>query len=142
MYHYVIHSDDGKRSCYDVDVSNSAGQRSGVAEARPLSGCRSYHAAIELIGRRWNGLILERLLQGPARFSDIRRDIPNLTDAMLSQRLRELESEGLVERSVSDGRPVQVTYGLTAVGKRLAPVLRAVADWSDEWAGRDNGQPR
>ena len=101
--------------------------------ATPFAQCRSYHAAIELLGRRWNGVILQQLLGGASRFSEIRRDIPKLTDAMLSQRLRELEDAGIVERAVSGDRPVQVTYGLTAIGDRLAPVLEAVANWSDEW---------
>lgn len=100
----------------------------------PLGVCPRYHAAIELIGRRWNGVILQRLLQGPLRFSEIRNGIPRLTDAMLSQRLRELEDAGVVERVVIDQRPVQVTYGLTPVGARLSPILTAVAQWSNEWA--------
>lgn len=102
----------------------------------PFSRCPNYHAAIELIGRRWNGVILQRLLSGPSRFSEIRRDIPRLTDAMLSQRLRELEDAGIVERTVTDDRPVQIAYGLTAVGLRLSPILRAVAEWSNDWARR------
>ncbi|MBF0687510.1 MAG: helix-turn-helix transcriptional regulator [Cellulomonas sp.] len=112
--------------------------RAGEVEERDVAfgHCRSYHAAIELIGRRWNGVILQRLLGGPLRFSEIRRDIPRLTDAMLSQRLRELEDAGIVERAVTDDRPVQITYGLTPVGQRLSPVLNAVAEWSDEWARR------
>lgn len=104
-----------------------------------LGHCPRYHAAIELIGRRWNGVILQRLLDGPLRFSEIRRGIPRLTDAMLSQRLRELEDAGVVERLVVDERPVQVTYALTPIGTRLSPVLAAVAQWSNEWAERDGG---
>lgn len=110
-----------------------------AAVSSELGHCPRFHAAIELIGRRWNGVILQRLLDGPYRFSEIRRGIPRLTDAMLSQRLRELEDEGLVERRVIDERPIQVTYALTAVGQRLTPVLMAVADWSNEWAEREGG---
>lgn len=99
-----------------------------------LAQCPRFHAAIELIGRRWNGVILQRLLDGPLRFSEIRRGIPRLTDAMLSQRLRELEDAGIVERAVVDQRPVQVSYGLTPIGSRLGPVFSAVAEWSHEWA--------
>ena len=106
-----------------------------------LGPCPRFHAAIELIGRRWNGVILQRLLDGPLRFSEVRRGVPGLTDAMLSQRLRELEDAGIVERTVGDQRPVLVTYGLTPVGHRLSPVLTAVAQWSLEWAERSEDDP-
>ncbi|GAA0984847.1 transcriptional regulator YodB [Acrocarpospora macrocephala] len=99
-----------------------------------LGFCPQFHAAIELIGRRWNGVILQRLLAGPLRFSEIRKGVPRLTDAMLSQRLRELEDAGIVVREVGTDRPVQVVYALTDVGRRLSPVLDAVAEWSNEWA--------
>lgn len=58
---------------------------------------------------------------------------------MILQRLRELEDAGVVERHVVDERPVQVRYALTQMGQRLAPVLLAVADWSNDWAARDDG---
>jgi len=116
------------------DVAHDAWDEPGPAV---LSHCPRFHAAIELIGRRWNGVILQRLIGGPLRFSEIRRGVPRLTDAMLSQRLRELEDAGVVERVVSDQRPVQVTYQLTPVGMRLSPVLTAVAQWSNDWAARD-----
>ncbi|MTD59587.1 winged helix-turn-helix transcriptional regulator [Amycolatopsis pithecellobii] len=105
--------------------------------ATVLGHCPRFHAAIELIGRRWNGVILQRLLTGPLRFSEIRRGVPGLTDAMLSQRLRELEDAAVVKRIVTDQRPVQVTYALTPIGSQLSPVLTAVADWSVQWAERD-----
>ena len=104
-----------------------------------LGHCPRFHAAIELLGRRWNGVIIQRLLAGPMRFSEIRRGVPRLTDAMLSQRLRELEDAGVAVRVVADQRPVQITFALTPVGMRLAPVLAAVADWSNDWAERDDG---
>jgi DNA-binding HxlR family transcriptional regulator len=111
------------------------------AAGTTVQHCPNFHAAIELIGRRWNGVILQRLLSGPLRFSEIPRGIPRLTDAMLSQRLRELEDAGVVERSVAGERPVQVTYALTPVGTRLAPVLLAVAEWSNEWAQQGPQHP-
>lgn len=113
-------------------------------EAGPhaLGHCTRFHAAIELIGRRWNGVILQRLLGGPLRFSEIRRSVPNLTDAMLSQRLRELEDADVVERVVADERPVQVSYQLTPIGERLAPVLEAVAQWGHEWAAERDADSR
>ncbi|MFD9701627.1 winged helix-turn-helix transcriptional regulator [Lentzea sp. NPDC059081] len=117
------------------DVTQEADDPDGT-----LGHCPRFHAAIELIGRRWNGVILQRLLQGPLRFSEISRGVPRLTDAMLSQRLRELENADIVERVVGPERPVQVTYGLTPIGAQLAPVLHAVAAWSNEWAERDNAR--
>ena len=63
----------------------------------------------------------------------IRDQIPGITDAMLSQRLRELEEQNLVVRKVSGGRPVEVTYRLTVIGQHLAPAFEALMQWSDEW---------
>jgi DNA-binding HxlR family transcriptional regulator len=117
--------------------------RQGFAdEAGPhtMAHCTRFHAAIELIGRRWNGVILQQLLAGPLRFSEIRRGVPNLTDAMLAQRLRELEDADVVERVVTDDRPVQVSYRLTPVGERLAPVLEAVAQWGHDWAAERDAE--
>jgi DNA-binding HxlR family transcriptional regulator len=98
------------------------------------SACPGFHAAVELIGKRWNGVVLQALLGGCQRFSEIRTEIPDITDAMLSQRLRELEDAGLVEREVVAARPVEIRYGLTGVGRRLAPVIDAIAEWGADWA--------
>lgn len=106
------------------------------------NACPSFHAAVELIGRRWNGLIVDVLLAGSLRFSELRAAIPDITPAMLSQRLKELEAERLVERQVSAGRPVEVSYSLTETGRQLSAVLDAVAVWSLEWTGeqREGGR--
>jgi DNA-binding HxlR family transcriptional regulator len=96
--------------------------------------CPVFHEAIELIGKRWNGVVLQALLGGCQRFSEIRETIPGITDAMLSQRLRDLEDAGLVKREVVDARPVEIRYGLTGVGRRLAPVLDAITEWGTDWA--------
>lgn len=103
------------------------------AGAPGVDGCPDFHAAIELIGRRWNGVILQGLLGGPVRFADLTRRIAGITDAMLSQRLKELEAAGLVHRDVRHGPPVEVRYSLTAVGSSLAPVLESIAEWSVTW---------
>ncbi len=102
--------------------------------------CPDFHAAIELIGRRWNGVILQQLFAGAQRFSELRAGIPGVTDAMLTQRLRELEDAGLVAREVVTSRPVEIRYGLTSVGEELGPVLDSVAAWSVAWTERD-GRP-
>lgn len=103
--------------------------------------CPLFHAAIELLGHRWNGLILQALIGGRRRFSQLRTAIPELTDAMLSRRLKDLESAGIVVRDVSSARPIEVYYELTNVGAQLLPVLDAIADWSNIWAQARSGEP-
>ena len=102
--------------------------------------CPAFHSAVELIGRRWNGVIVDLLLTGPRRFSELRTAIPDITPAMLSQRLKELEAADVVSREVSTGRPVEVGYSLTATGRELSTVLDAVAEWSLGWAGHEQGE--
>jgi DNA-binding HxlR family transcriptional regulator len=95
--------------------------------------CPRYHRAIELIGRRWSGAILRVLLPGPRRFNEILAAVPSLSDRLLSERLRELEAEGVVERHVEPGPPVRVAYRLTAMGQELEPVIRDIAGWAEKW---------
>lgn len=95
--------------------------------------CPRYHAAVELIGRRWTGVILRALLGGARRFSDLCAAIPGLSDRLLSERLKTLETEGIVERVVIPQTPVRVEYRLTAKGQTLAPVIEAVATWAEAW---------
>lgn len=95
--------------------------------------CPYFHAAVELIGRRWNGLILESLGSGPLRYSDLKSRLVEVSPSMLSQRLRELEAQGLVVREVVAGPPVQVTYLLTEAGRALAPILAAITGWGHTW---------
>lgn len=95
--------------------------------------CALYHRAVELVGKRWTGAILLVLLDGPLRFSEVRQLVPDLSDRLLSERLKELEAEGIVERCVLDGAPVGVEYGLTAKGRALEPAVRALKSWAQEW---------
>jgi DNA-binding HxlR family transcriptional regulator len=96
--------------------------------------CPYYHQAVELIGRRWTGAIVEILLQGgPLRFSTIAAAVPDLSDRMLSDRLKELESYRLVERTVYPGPPVRVQYALTRKGQELAPALQELKQWARTW---------
>ena len=92
--------------------------------------CVYYHRAVELIGKRWSGAILAVLLDGPLHFSEIRRAVPEISDRLLSERLKELEAEGLVERRVIDGTPVRTEYSLTAKGQALEPSLRTLESWA------------
>jgi DNA-binding HxlR family transcriptional regulator len=98
--------------------------------------CPYFHQAVELIGRRWTGAILEILMQGGSlRFSTIAAAVPDLSDRMLSDRLKELESYALVERTVFAGPPVRVQYELTAKGQELAPAIRELKRWARHWLG-------
>ena len=99
----------------------------------PVSVSPEFHAAIELIGRRWTGAILWALSERPHYFAELTTSVPGLSDRLLSRRLRELESAGLVERSVSDGTPARVSYALTEKGRSLGPALSALADWARDW---------
>jgi DNA-binding HxlR family transcriptional regulator len=97
------------------------------------SFCPAYHHAVELIGRRWTGVILRQLLLGSRRFAEIRDAIPALTDRMLASRLRELEAEGILTRTVIDSVPVGVRYDLTDKGRALEETINALSTWADQW---------
>jgi DNA-binding HxlR family transcriptional regulator len=96
------------------------------------SCCSLYHRAIELVGKRWTGAILLVLLDGPLHFSGIRQLVPELSDRLLSERLKELEAEGIVERRVLDGAPVRVEYSLTPKGRALEPALASLKQWAQQ----------
>ena len=101
--------------------------------ARRETCCSAYHRAIELIGKRWTGAILFVLMDGPLRFSEVRQLVPDLSDRLLSERMKELEAEGIVERRVIDETPVRVEYELTEKGRALEPVVSALKGWAREW---------
>jgi DNA-binding HxlR family transcriptional regulator len=100
---------------------------------RRSSVCPRFHEAIELIGARWSGAILDVLLQGRTRYADLRDAVPEISDRMLSDRLRAFEEAGLVVRHVSRTPPVRVEYELTDKGRALAPALEAIHDWAEKW---------
>ncbi len=95
--------------------------------------CPHFHAAIELIGKRWTGAIVCSLTEGALRFGELAKAVPGLSDRLLSQRLRELEEEGLVQREVEAGTPVKVTYALTAKGAELRPAIHELELWATRW---------
>jgi DNA-binding HxlR family transcriptional regulator len=103
--------------------------------------CPRYHHAIELIGRRWSGAILQVMRGGVVRFSDLAAAIPGLSDRMLSERLKELEAEHLVDRRVIPETPVRVEYRLTPRGEALGGVLDAVTNWAHTWLGEEEPGP-
>ena len=101
--------------------------------ARPPELCSRFHRASELIGRRWTGAIIFVLMKSRCRFATLRDAIPDITDRMLSDRLQELEAEGIVERTVIPETPVRVEYALTKKGRALAPAMDAIVDWAHKW---------
>ena len=101
--------------------------------AERFSLCPRYHHAVELVGRRWAGAIVRLLLSGPVRYNEIRAGIPDISDRMLAERLRELESEGLVTRTVIPEPPIGVEYRLTEKGRALEPAIAALGKWAEKW---------
>jgi DNA-binding HxlR family transcriptional regulator len=99
--------------------------------------CPEFHKTVELIGRRWTGAILRAMRSGRVRFSDISDAIPGLHDRLLSERLKELEHEGVVERNVIPETPVRIEYHLTAKGRDLDVVMDAISDWAGKWLTHD-----
>jgi DNA-binding HxlR family transcriptional regulator len=99
----------------------------------PSAFCPVFHRAIELIGRRWTGAILRVLMGGPTRFSEIATCVPGLSDRLLSERLKELEAEGIVARTVFPETPVRIEYALTEKGRDLEGVVTAVSSWAENW---------
>jgi DNA-binding HxlR family transcriptional regulator len=113
------------------------GTAARAVEEQHLAGrhpcCGLYHQAVELVGKRWTGAILLVLMEGPLRFSEVRELVPDISDRLLSERMKELEAEGIVERHVSDTGPVRVEYALTAKGRALEPTVRALKTWARDW---------
>src|SRR5438876_6210055 len=107
----------------------------GGARLAPPGCCPQLHEAVELVGRRWTGAILEVLRQSarPLRFSEIAQAVPDLSDRLCSERMKELEQRGLVERRVHAGPPVRVTYALTPMGEALGPALTELKSWAQQW---------
>jgi DNA-binding HxlR family transcriptional regulator len=95
--------------------------------------CSRFHHAVELIGRRWSGAIISMMLDGSQCFNELLTAVPGLSDRLLTERLRELESEGLVQRTVIPGPPVRVSYELTEAGKSLKPVIESLGKWAERW---------
>jgi DNA-binding HxlR family transcriptional regulator len=95
--------------------------------------CPRFQYAIELIGRRWLGAIVRVLYAGPARFNEILAAVPGLSDRLLTERLRELEREGLVDRTVSPDRPIRVSYRLTERGRSLDTIIEQIGGWAERW---------
>ncbi|GBF10845.1 winged helix-turn-helix transcriptional regulator [Tepidibacillus infernus] len=95
--------------------------------------CPKFEFAFELLGKRWTGLIIRVLLHGAKRFKDISEVIPNMSDKMLVDRLKQLEEAGIIVRKVYPETPVRIEYELTEKGKALESVMDEVQKWADTW---------
>jgi DNA-binding HxlR family transcriptional regulator len=125
-------SEAGRRARERLSA-NADGER-GAAHCCPF-----YHEAVELIGRRWTGAILRVLMGGPLRFSEIAQAVPELSDRLLSERMKELEARGMVERRVLSGPPLRVEYQLSRMGLELEPALSELQQWANRWLRRHPG---
>src|SRR5438477_12293109 len=117
----------------------AAREQTGTAYGTRSNCCPLYHEAVELVGRRWTGAILQVLMEGPLRFSQIAQSVPELSDRLLSERMKELEARGIVERRVISGPPVRVEYSLSRMGRELEPALSELQRWAKRWLA---GRPR
>jgi DNA-binding HxlR family transcriptional regulator len=108
-----------------------------MEEESPI--CRHYREASEIIGKRWVPQILRGLLSGVTRYTDLKAGVAPISDALLSDRLKELEIQGIVVREVTPSTPVRISYGLTDKGRDLAGVIDELAAWAERWAGQPVG---
>ncbi|MGP4101192.1 winged helix-turn-helix transcriptional regulator [Nonomuraea sp. KM90] len=100
--------------------------------ARPAihePNCRSFQDIVELVGRRWTSAILLAGRRGARRFGEYRGSVPGISDRLLAQRLKELEAEGLITRTVIPSTPVQIRYALSPDGEELMRILQPLVDW-------------
>lgn len=95
--------------------------------------CPRYEKAFDVLGKKWTGLILRILMGGPRRFCEFRQQVPEVSDRLLSERLKELEDEGIVVRKVYDTKPVLIEYELTDKGRALEQTIQAVQNWAEAW---------
>jgi DNA-binding HxlR family transcriptional regulator len=123
-----------QRSESEAPPAPSATAAQGPDTAKTAPGCCPlYHEAVEMVGKRWTGAILRVLMDGPLRFTEIAHAVPQLSDRLLSERMKELERRGLVVRQVDSGPPVRVEYALSPMGHELQPALNALQDWARRW---------
>jgi DNA-binding HxlR family transcriptional regulator len=96
--------------------------------------CESFQRAAQLVSKRWVPQIVWVLIDGRRRYSAVRHAIPEISDTLLSERLRELEDAGIVTRNVTPSTPVLIEYGLTERGRDLAVVMDGLSTWAERWA--------
>ena len=96
--------------------------------------CRHFQRAAELVARRWVPQVIYAMLQGARRYSELKLAIPGISDALLSERLRDLEAAEIVSRTVEPTTPVRIVYALTPRGQELAAVLGELQVWAERWS--------
>lgn len=101
-----------------------------TAQHEPRTCDTALAAAFAVLGKRWNGVLLGTLGDGPAGFVELRRAVGGISDSVLSERLAELMRSGLVQREVQVGPPLSTTYRLTEAGNELVPALVALTGWA------------
>src|SRR2546428_13751193 len=95
--------------------------------------CRRFQSAADLLGKRWSPLVVQLLLKRPHRYSELVAELEVVTEGMLSQRLKELERAGVVQRRVIGEQPVRVEYHLTEKGRALSRVIGGLERWAEQW---------
>lgn len=95
--------------------------------------CPKYESATDLLGKKWTALIIRVLLGGPKRFKEIKEQIPEMSDKMLTDRMKELEALGVLTRSVYPEMPVRIEYELTDKGRDLEDVILSIQSWGERW---------
>ncbi|MBF8417277.1 winged helix-turn-helix transcriptional regulator [Heyndrickxia coagulans] len=95
--------------------------------------CPRFEKAFQLLGKRWVGVIIRVLSDGPMRFNEMAERIPHISQKVLSERLKELEDQGILVREVYPESPVRIEYRLTEKGEAIKPVLDEVQNWADKW---------
>ena len=113
------------------DMATKPGET--ISQSKIYQMCPRYEQAIQFLGKRWTGLILDALMDGPRRFCELTATVEGLSDRVLSDRLRELEVEGIVERNVYPQIPVRVEYRLTEKGRDLKAVVQDIHTWAEKW---------
>ncbi|MFS0727212.1 winged helix-turn-helix transcriptional regulator [Paenibacillus sp. 1P07SE] len=95
--------------------------------------CPKYESAAEILCKKWTGLIIRVLLDGPKRFKEMKEQIPDMSDKMLTDRMKELEAMDIVKRTVYPEMPVRIEYELTEKGRGLEPIIQSIQGWGEHW---------
>lgn len=99
--------------------------------------CPRFENAMEILSKRWVGLILFELLEGTKRFSEMEADLP-ISGRLLSDRLKLLEHKEIIERNIYSEFPVRIEYSLSKKGKALEPVIQEIQHWADDWVSMED----
>lgn len=101
--------------------------------------CPRFEKAMNILSKRWTGLIIYQMLSGPQRFCNIESAI-GISGRLLSERLKYLENEGIVKREVFPETPVRIEYSLTEKGRSLEPIMKEIEKWSQTWLEPENSK--